>query len=201
MTTDALFDQLKHPNPHLRQRAMIELAETQAPGTIEKLLANLGEADVTYRRSSVKALGMMGRDAVPPVAQLLLDSDDVTVRSSCAKALAQYAVNYGDEVFPQAGLDALKAAVTDDNPVVHISSAMALGEVGSAALDIVAEALETTENLSLAVSLTNALAAIGTPEAAEKLKVVAEDESTDSYVRESANSALSRIDMVGEYSR
>ena len=201
MTTDALFDQLKHPNPHLRQRAMIELAETQAPGTIEKLLANLGEADVTYRRASVKALGMMGREAVPPVAQLLTDSDDVTIRSSCAKALAQYAVNYSDETFPQAGLDALKVAVIDENPVVHIASAMALGEVGPAALDIVAGTLETTENLSLAVSLTNALAAIGTPEAAAKLKAVAEDETADSYVRQSAKSAVSRIDLVGQYSR
>jgi len=201
MSTDALFNQLKHPNPYMRERAMVELAEAQAPGTIEKLLANLGEEDVVYRRASVKALGVMGADAVPPLAQLLLDSDNVTIRSSCAKALAQYALNYDDEPFPQAGLDALKVSVNDDNPVVHIASAMALGEIGPAALEIVTNTLNATENLSLAVALTNALAAIGTAEAAETLKTIAEDETTEGYVRESATSALSRIDMVKQYSR
>ncbi|MEO0756263.1 MAG: HEAT repeat domain-containing protein [Cyanobacteria bacterium J06648_16] len=201
MTTDALFAQLKHPNPYMRERAMVELAEAQAPGTIEKLLANLGEDDVVYRRASVKALGVMGPEAVPPIAKLLVESDNVTIRSSCAKALAQHALNCGDEPFPQVGLDALKVSVTDDNPVVHIASAMALGEIGPAALGIVTETLAITDNLSLAVSLTNALAAIGTPEAAETLKTIATDESVDDYVRESANSALSRIDMVDQYSR
>ncbi|MEO0540845.1 MAG: HEAT repeat domain-containing protein [Cyanobacteria bacterium P01_A01_bin.105] len=201
MTTDALFAQLKHPNPYMRERAMVELAEAQAPGTIEKLLANLGEEDVVYRRASVKTLGVMGAEAVPPVANLLLESDNVTIRSSCAKALAQHALNCGDQPFPQAGLDALKVSVNDENPVVHIASAMALGEIGPAALEIVTDTLAATENLSLAVSLTNALAAIGTPEAAETLKQTAADESADGYVRESANSALSRIDMVSKYSR
>ncbi|MEO1593081.1 MAG: HEAT repeat domain-containing protein [Cyanobacteria bacterium J06632_22] len=201
MSTDALFDQLKHPNPYMRERAMVELAEAQAPGTIEKLLANLGEDDVVYRRASVKALGVMGADAVPPIAKLLLESDNVTVRSSCAKALAQHALNCGDDPFPQAGLDALKVSVNEDNPVVHIASAMALGEIGPAALEIVTSTLHSTENLSLAVALTNALAAIGTEEAAATLQDIAADETTEGYVRESATSALSRIDMVKQYSR
>ncbi len=29
MTTDALFEQLKHPNPHLRDRAMFEIARSR----------------------------------------------------------------------------------------------------------------------------------------------------------------------------
>ena len=38
MTTDSLFEQLKHPNPHLRERAMRELAETRDENTIPRLI-------------------------------------------------------------------------------------------------------------------------------------------------------------------
>ena len=38
MTQDELFDQLKHPNPHLRERAMWELADLKDETTIPRRL-------------------------------------------------------------------------------------------------------------------------------------------------------------------
>jgi hypothetical protein len=38
MTTDALFEQLKHPNPHLRDRAMFEIADSRDENTISRLV-------------------------------------------------------------------------------------------------------------------------------------------------------------------
>jgi bilin biosynthesis protein len=196
MTTDSLFEQLKHPNPNLRDRAMFEIAETRDENTIPRLMAALGEEDVVYRRAAVKALGLIGADAVPPLVESLLNSDDVTIRGSCAKAMAQIAVNYPEDPFPEEGLQGLKAAIADPNPVVHIASVMALGEMGLPAFDILVEALNTTDNIAVQVSIVNALASIGGDQASEVLTRFANDESADTYVRESAVSALSRVDLL-----
>ncbi|MGB3532205.1 MAG: HEAT repeat domain-containing protein [Microcoleaceae cyanobacterium] len=201
MTTNSLFERLKHPNPHLRERAMMEIVESQDENTIPHLISILDQEDVTYRRAAVKTLGVIGVDAVPAVVDSLLNSDNVTVRGSAAKALAQIAVNYPDISFPEEGLQGLKAAINDPNPVVHIASVMALGEMGASALDILVEALQTTDNVAAQVAIVNALASVGEPKCVEVLTTFANDESVDTYVRESAKSALSRLDLVMNFKR
>jgi len=37
MTSEALFEQLKHPNPNMRNRAMLEIADTRDENTIPRL--------------------------------------------------------------------------------------------------------------------------------------------------------------------
>lgn len=199
MTQDTLFQQLKHPNPNLRQRAMLQLAENRTEETIPRLMAILDEEDVVYRRAAVKALGVIGSDAVPPLVESLLNSDNATIRTSCAKALAQVAVNYSEDPFPTEGIQGLKTALNDPNPVVQIASVMALGEMDAPALDILVEAMKTTDNVALAVAIANALGSMGDNRAAEVLTAFANDESADSYVRESATSALSRLQQVIQY--
>ncbi len=196
MTADSLFEQLKHPNPHLRERAMLEIAETRDETTIPRLMGILGEEDVVYRRAAVKALGMIGPDAVLPLVEPLLNSDNVTIRGSCAKALAQVAVNHPEVPFPIEGLEGLKTSLNDPNPVVHIASVMALGEIGTQAYDILVEALQTTDNVALQVAIVNALASLGDIRAASLLAALSNDESADSYVRESATSALPRLEQT-----
>lgn len=199
MTIDSLFEQLKHPNPHLRERAMQQIAEAHDQDTIPRLMAALGEEDVVYRRAAVKALGVIGPDAVPSLVEPLLNSDNATIRSSCAKALAQIALNHPDVPFPTEGTQGLKTALNDPNPVVYIASVMALGEIGSPVLEILVEALKTTDNPALAVAIVNALGSMGDNRAVEVLRSFANDESVDSYVRESATSALPRLDQVIQY--
>lgn len=199
MTTDSLFEQLKHPNPRIRERAMWELAEARDENTISRLMDILAEDDIVYRRAAVQALGAMGSDAVPPLVDSLLNSDNVTIRGSCAKALAYIALYYPDAPFPSEGLQGLKTALDDPNPVVHIAAVMALGEIGSPALDILIEAVKTTDNVAVAVAIANALGSMGDKRAEEVLAALASDESADSYVRESATSALSRLDQVSKF--
>ncbi|MGB7444022.1 MAG: HEAT repeat domain-containing protein [Coleofasciculaceae cyanobacterium] len=196
MSQDQLFQQLKHPNPHLRTRAMLELAESRDETTIPRLMDILSEEDVVYRRAAVKALAVIGSDAIPSVVESLLNSENVTVRGSCAKALAQIAVNYPETPFPAEGLQGLKTAVNDPNPVVHIASVMALGEMGTPAFDILAEALQTTDNIAVQVAAASAIASIGDERAVELLTALTQDEEVDSYVRESAVSALSRLELI-----
>jgi bilin biosynthesis protein len=196
MATDALFEQLKHPNPHIRERAMVQIVENRDENTITRLIGILDEEDVVYRRAAVKLLGLLEMDVVSPLVDALLHSENVTVRGSAAKALAQVAINYPDEPFPEVGLQGLKTAINDPNPVVHIASVMALGQMGSPAFDILVESLKTTDNVAVQVVIVNALASLGDPRCTEILTTFANDESVDSYVRESAISALARLDLV-----
>jgi len=61
MSTEELFQQLKHPNPNLRNQAMWELVEQQDENTIPRLMGVLDEEDTTYRRAAVKALGAIAQ--------------------------------------------------------------------------------------------------------------------------------------------
>ncbi len=196
MTQDAFFQQLKHPNPNLRDRAMWEIVDSRDETTIPRLMGILGDEDVVYRRAAVKTLGAIGADVAPLVVESLLNSDNVTIRGSCAKALAQVAVNYREDPFPVEGLQGLTKSLHDPNPVVHIASVMALGEVGAPAFDILVEALNTTDNVALAVAIANALASIGDDRAKTVLTQLIDDESVDTYVRETATSALSRLELI-----
>jgi len=175
---------------------MLELAEVRDETTIPRLMSVLDNEDVTYRRAAVVALGMIGADAVPSLVESLLNSDNVTVRGSCAKALAQIAVNHPDVTFPDQGIQGLKTAIDDPNPVVHIAAVMALGEIGEPAFDILVETLKTTDNVAVAVAIVNALGSSGDERAVEVLTALTQDESVDSYVRESAVSSLGRLDQV-----
>lgn len=200
-TVEELFQQLKHPNPHLRDQAMWELAENRDETTIPRLMSILDEEDTNYRRAAVKALGAIGPDSVPPLVEALLNSDNVTVRGSAAKALAQVAINYPDDPFPPEGLQGLKTALHDPNPVVHIAAVMALGEIDTPVVDMLIEALQTTDNPALAISIVNALGSIGDERGIGALTTLIENAATDSYVRESATSALSRLEMTTKFQR
>jgi bilin biosynthesis protein len=201
MTQDNLFAQLKHPNPHLRDRAMLEIAETRDEETIPKLMSALDDEDVVYRRAAVKALGVIGQDAVPSIVDGMLHSENITVKGSCVKALTQVAINYPELPFPAEGLQGLKQSMQDPNPVVYIAAVMTLGEIGVEGLDILTEALAVTDNPALGVSIVNALASIGDERSAEVLNKVVNDEAADSYVKETAISALSRLELVAKYKR
>ena len=199
MTIDALFEKLKHPNPNLRGKAMQEIAEARDENTIPRLMSILNQEDVTYRRAAVKTLGVIGADVVPPVVDSLLNSDNPTVRSSCAKVLAQIVVNHPDVPMPEEGIQGLKQALDDPNPVVNIPAVMTLGEIGSPVFDLLVETLNTTDNIVVQMSILNALGSMGDPRGVEVLTNLSNDRSADPYIQESATSALSRLEMVMNY--
>ena len=196
MTQDTLFQQLKDSNPSLRDRAMWEIAETRDENTIPRLMEIVSEEDVVPRRAAVKTLGVIGVDTVPSLVDSLLNSDNPTTRSSCAKALAQISARHSDVPFPEEGIQGLKISINDPHPVVNISSVMALGEIGAPAFDILVEVINTTDNVAIAVASTNAIVSVGDERVKEVLTKVANDESVDPYVRETASSGLSRLEML-----
>ncbi len=198
---DTWFEQLKHPNPHLRDEAMWEIAEHKDEATIERLMSVLDDENTDFRRAAVKVLGAIGLNVVPVVTEAMLQSPNVTVRGSCAKALAQVALNYPDEPFPEVGLQGLKQAIEDDNPVVHIAAVMALGVMGAPAFEILTESLATTENIAVQVAIFNALGSLKDPRGVAVLNAIGSNEAMDVYVKESAVSAVSRLEQALNFFR
>ncbi|WP_017326217.1 HEAT repeat domain-containing protein [Synechococcus sp. PCC 7336] len=196
MSLEASLQKLKHPNPNMRSRAIAEIVDIRDENTIPTLIGFLGEANTDFRRAVVKTLGVIGPDSVPSLVKKLHASDDTTVKASCTKAMAQVAVNHPDKPFPAVGSEALKAALSDADPVVHITAAMALGAVGAAAKNILLDGLTATDNPAAAIAIVNALSSIQDEGLIDVLNEVAHDESVDSYVRETATSAVSRLEMM-----
>ena len=196
MSIDDLFEKLSHPNPNLRSKAMWEIAEARDENTIPRLMSILNQEDVTCRRAAVKTLGVIGAEVVPQVVDSLLNSDNPTVRSSCAKVLAQIVVNHPDVPMPEAGIQGLKQALNDPNPVVNIPAVMTLGEIGSPVFDLLVETLNTTDNIAVQVAILNALGSMGDARGVEVLTNLSNDRTADPYLQESATSALSRLEMV-----
>ncbi len=196
---DSLFDRLKHPNPNLRDRAMVEIVETRDETTIPRLMSILDEDDTTYRRAAVKTIGAIGMDTIPYLIDVLATSQNVTVRGSAVKAIAQVIVNYPELPLSPAGLACLKTSMSDENPVVNIAAVMALGQLGTPAFEMLVEALQTTDNIALQVTLVNTLASIGDIRAEPILQAAIQDANLDEYVRESAVSALPRLEQTIKY--
>ena len=201
MTTDTFFQQLKHPNPNIRNQAMWNIADNYDAEVIAKLMSLLDEEDTTYRRAAVKTLGAIGHETVAPLVDALLNSDNMTVRSSAAKALAQVILCYPDEPLSDEGVQGLRSALQDANPVVSLAAVMAMGEIGKPVVHLLIEALQATDNPALAVSLVNAIASSGDASGIGVIKAIIDDENADSYVRETANSALSRLEMTTGFQR
>lgn len=195
MTLDPLFHQLRHPNPNMRSRATVALARSDDPTVVPRLMAMLSEPDVPLRRSAVKALGTVGERAVQPLTERLAGTDDLTVGSSCCKALAQVADQWAGLRFPDATLDLLCSKALEPNPVVQITAVMALGEMGEPALPRLQKILREGD-VAVQVACINALAGLGLEAAQADLQAQAANEMADAYVRESATAALARCSLA-----
>ncbi|MCY4332103.1 MAG: HEAT repeat domain-containing protein [Cyanobacteria bacterium MAG CAR1_bin_15] len=194
MALDDFFHQLRHPNPNMRSRAMVALAQSDDPTVVPRLMAMLSEPDVPLRRSAVKALGTVGERAVQPLTDRLARTDDLTIGSSCCKALAQVADQWTEMQFPDATLDLLCHKALEPNPVVQITAVMALGEMGEPALPRLQRILREGD-VAVQVACINALAGLGQAAQAD-LQAQAANETADAYVRESATAALDRCSMA-----
>lgn len=201
MSLDALFDQLKHPNPNLRDRAALEIAEKRDETTIPRLMAILDAEDVMFRRAAVKVLGVIGPAALLVLSEGLLQNPDPVVRASCAKAIAQCATNYDEGAISESTIAALKSGTSDENAVVHLASVMALGQVGKPAFEVMTDILRDGDNVAVAVAIVNALGSSGDERAIPVLQALSKDETVDPYVSEMANSALPRLDQMINYKK
>ena len=85
-----------------------------------RLLALLGQSDVSVYRAAVKGLGAFGATALQPLAELFSASSDGTVRACCVKAYAQIASNFPGQEFSADAMAVLEKALSDDSRGVAV---------------------------------------------------------------------------------
>ncbi len=159
----------------------------QGDAVIKRLIEYLVLEDVHERRAAVQTLGMIGQKVLKPLTDLLLTTEDRLVRSSCSKAIGAVALKNPELLpdFPQGALDGMKKAILDiPDPVTKIATIASLGQIGGGdmtygypgcerALDVLVEALSTTEDMGLAAAAVNAVATIGNCNEAFRPKCIA----------------------------
>ena len=201
MSLEELYPNLKHKNPRLRERTMHEIAENYTEETIAELMSILYSEDVTFRRTAARTLGVIGLDTVPFVVEELNNSDNSIVRASCADILADIIFHCGEEdQFPPEAIAGLQQALQDPNPLVYLTTIGALGTLGKSAFNIFKEALEV-DNIAVQVAVVDALGSLGDERGLEILATLAQDETVDVYIKDSAVSALSRLKQVIKFNR
>jgi len=192
---DQLFEDLGHPNPYVQTEAFLEMVRHHEVASLPRLLLLLDHEDVVKRRAAVRALGVFGERAMLPLAERFDTSSDPIVRASCVKAYAQIASNRQGIVFPAEAMAVLEGALQDTSPVVAIAAVMTLGQVGEQALPVLLR-ISRGDNEAQAVAAVNALAGLDHPDVSSCLAELSSAEGTDTYVRETALSALARVEEL-----
>jgi len=186
-----LVDLLRHQSDSIRRDAVDALIDL-SPNTewIQPSLRRaLKDPDSTVAGDAARALGALGKRAVPSVAALVstLSHDDPYVRVYAAEALAS--------VGPSAATatHALADALADPVPGVRWAACEALGSIGPAAQSAVPQLIDALDDEFFYVRIfaAGALGSIGpkAQSAREALKAAADDPA----LRSEAEWALSRI--------
>jgi bilin biosynthesis protein len=115
---DSLVQDLKHPNPNIKDNACVLLAEHWPDQAMPYFFSKLHDPDPVVYRTAVKALGTLGHRTLPDLLELFQSSVDGTVRACCVKAIVQISVNFPDVSFPLEILSMLEQALDDSSPVV-----------------------------------------------------------------------------------
>ena len=211
MLTEDLYQQLKQKNPVLRQRAISNVLAIATNETIPNLIQILSQEDPLYRKGASEALTVIGLDAIPALAQKLNTSQQDYVRASCVQTLSAiarfFSRDYPGVSFPQVAVDALGKTLKDTNSGIKVSATGTLGVIGKPALNILLEAIKT-DDISLKLSVIQAIVSLNVLKGDEQdpktfedyqtisdlLSKIAVDESEDSYVREVARTAFTRME-------
>jgi bilin biosynthesis protein len=196
LSIEEKYPNLRHENPKIREETMEQIAEEYTEETISQLITILDSEDVTYRRTVTQTLGLIGVDALPFLVQELDNNDNFLVRASCVQALG--AIAYKDrsqEQFSTEALNSLQKAIEDPHPVVQLASIGALSIMGASAFEILEQALNIP-NILVQVAVVSAFGSLGDERGLEILSSLAKDETVDPYLKESAGSALSRLEQI-----
>ncbi len=148
---------------------------------INRLIAGLGDKRGLLRRTFSESLGLIGKETLPALREVLLHHPNVTVRRAAAKTLRLV----GDE---KALPDLLKALLNDPDPVVQGSSVGAMAIFGAKAVEELLKVLINSNHTEMQYGLaTWGLEFIGS-QAPESLKNAAK--SKNPRIRAAAIGAL-----------
>ncbi len=115
------MDKLRHSNPRIRARLLMELGQIQAKGAVSALLTALNDINPAVRSTAVASLTKMGDNALDAMIEATSHHSKY-VREGAAQVL-------GNLKNPQA-VDALISLLKDSAVQVRAAAADALGSIG-----------------------------------------------------------------------
>ena len=119
----ALAAALADPSDVVASAAALALGKMKAEGATNRLLVGLLHPSAPVRAASAEALGKIGAPAaVSPLAAMVRDDKDASVRERAARSLG--------EIGDGRAREALEKALDDESPAVRVYAAGALGQIG-----------------------------------------------------------------------
>lgn len=184
-----LAEMLKDPNEFIRQRAAETISVLAGPDSAEltpDLIKALSDSNSWVRRYSAHTLGKIGAGAKTAVPALVKATNDSDSRVSAIEALGQIGPD------ANSALPAIEAALRDSDERIKKYAAIALGGIGTASPDSVAELLKllSAVNLDLRAAVESSLQKIG-PNVAPIL--IGDLTHSDAGVRVAAAETLRRL--------
>ena len=155
--------------------------EKSNQGKIQLLIQGLSDPNGLTRRCYAEELGKIGKEALPDLINVLLNSHNVIQRRSAAKTLKLV----GD---PSALPHLIKALTTDSDPVVQCSAAGAIAIFGEAAVNHLIILLENPEYTEMQHGLATWCLGFAGANAPNAIKKAVQSKNTN--VKSAAISAL-----------
>jgi hypothetical protein len=178
----------------------------QEKAVIDRLFGMLTLKDVLHRRAAVQCLGMCGWKVLPRTQELMMTTDCMTTRASCSKVMGAVALRNPETLpdFPQDALLTMKKAMTEiPDPVTKVASMSALAQIAGGdmanghlgnekALQIIIDLGSDSEDVSLLMSVANALASIARSNPQWKERIM-----DDMEKMQEEKKGIEGFDMVG----
>jgi HEAT repeat protein len=185
VTIDRLSRALESPEPEVRRRAVIALAESGEAEVAELLLLALGDQDWRVRKEAARVATALAQplSLLPDLTAAVGQSDNVGLRNAAIEVLGKLGPDVASDLLaaldhvPQQGKKFLVAA---------------LGEVGGEAVVAALARLAAEPDTNLAAAAVDALARIGGDGATRALRACLR--ADDTYLRLAALDALERLD-------
>lgn len=188
---EVLLEAQTHPNPQVRELAVVALAELQVspPKRVAALLRSLEDSSARVRRRAARALGDFGMHAIPAVRALAagLRDVDTSVRRDSAGALGRLGPAATPAVVP------LVALLAEPDTRTRVVVAATVKRIGRSAVPALLEALRhpNPDLRANAAALLGKLAP-DDDDVATALRMAAGDRDED--VRRTVREALGRIE-------
>jgi len=193
---DKLFEDLEHPNPNINQNAYRNMISFWPEQSIPRLIGNMRMDDDNLRRKSLIAISAFGGVAIDPLAELFFSTKAIIVRTTCIKAFAMILYRERLETFPDALLDVIENAISDDSPQVILCLVSLLRNMQKYGLSKLMSMVNDSNILRAKAAIT-ALSEFRDEEAYICLKKIYEDQSNDAFLRLASREAMdARFDCI-----
>ncbi len=178
-----LYQDFLHPNPNINSQAFLILKKEFQVKFMDNLLANLEEENLSIRRKSILALGMLGKKTLRSIVPLYMDTNNTIVKVSCLKTMIKVVVNFNLEELTQEEMLVVDSGLKDDDPAMILTSICLLRQLGRTGRNILIKT-SRDQNLLRAKASISALLEMKDQTVDDLFYELLNDKSIDPMIKE-----------------